>query len=377
MCWRHGRGLLSMLRCLRRILAVIAILIALSVLVPLGYIEGTCRPTTSASAASAPPQLLPAIDEPGYRRKRDNTFFTFPEWYIVYSFEDFGRFLDHSSESHFNYLGHILGFWQSFCTINRAVPAGGESRSEVKTMIYIIGVSYSTEYAIKGVYENTIGRVFEWIRGEARTPQDDYARKVLQDYAAFLYTIPWYKYPFREKLDGLMAISAPTPSPLRTRERDFALGTEYFIKVGYASLIQKALDASDDDEPRDIMFAVATLPPEVLAKEPRLKQVRALTPQWQLVQAPRYKALTEILQSLLDQGFGLAEIAGNHEILITVIAPDAAKLGIKDTTELFSLELDARPGFRRAGLKARIDHLVDINRDLKARGASIEHFYDY
>src|ERR1700688_2759281 len=108
MCWRHGRGLLSMLRCLRRILAVIAILIALSVLVPLGYIEGTCRPTSGASAASAPAIALPAIDGPGYRRKQDNTFFTFPEWYIVYSFEDFGHFLDHSSESHFNYLGHIL-----------------------------------------------------------------------------------------------------------------------------------------------------------------------------------------------------------------------------------------------------------------------------
>ena len=32
---------------------------------------------------------------------------------------------------------------------------------------------------------------------------------------------------------------------------------------------------------------------------------------------------------------------------------------------------------RRAGLKVRIDRLVDINRDLKARGVSIEHFYDY
>ena len=244
-------------------------------------------------------------------------------------------------------------------------------------MIYVIGVSYSAEYAIKGFYENTIGRVFEWIRGEKRTPQDEYARAVLQDYAAFLYTIPWYKYPFREKLDGLMAISTPTPSPLRTWERDFALGTEYFVKIGYASLIQKALDAGGDDEPRDIMFAVATLPPDVLAKEPRIKPIRALTPQWQLVQTPRYKDFTEIVQGLLDQGFGLAEIAGNHEILITVIAPDAAKLDVKDTTELFSLELDAKPGFRRAGLKARIDRLVDINRDLKARGASIEHFYDY
>ena len=174
-----------------------------------------------------------------------------------------------------------------------------------------------------------------------------------------------------------MAISAPTPSSLRSRERDFALGAEYFVKIGYAALIQKALDAGGDEEPRDIMFVVAALPPGALAKEPRIKPIRALNAQWQLVQAPRYKALTEILQGLLDQGFGLAEIAGNHDIFITVIAPDAAKLDIKGTAELFSLELDARPGFRRAGLKARIDRLVDINRELKARGASIEHFYDY
>jgi len=366
-----------MLKWLRRIAAVLAILIALSVLVPMAYIEGACRPESGAAASAAPAAALPAINEAGYRRKQNNTFFTFPEWYIVYSFEDFGRFLDRSSESHFNYLGHIFGFWRSFCTINRAVPATGESLAEVKTMIYVIGISYSAEYAIKGLYENTIGRAFEWIRGEKRTPQDEYARTVLQDYAAFLYTIPWYKYPFHEKLDGLMAISAPTPSNLRSWERDFALGAEYFVKIGYAALIQKALDASGDDEPRDIMFVVAALPPAVLAQEPRIKPVRALTPQWQLVQAPRYKALTEILQGLLDQGFGLAEVAGNDDILITVIAPDAAKLDVKGTTELFSLELDARPGFRRAGLKARIDQLVDINRDLKAKGASIEHFYDY
>jgi hypothetical protein len=366
-----------MLRWLRRILAAVAVLILLAVLVPLAYIEGSCRPAAGVTAFSTPGQTLPAIDEAGYRRKEANTYFTFPEWYIVYSFEDFGRFLDHGSESGFGYISHILGFWRSFCTINRAVPATGESLFEVKSMIYVIGVSYSAEYAIKGFYENTIGRVTEWIRGPARTPQDDYARTVLQDYAAFLYTIPWYKYPFGDKLDGLMAISAPTPSSIRTWERDFALGAEYFVKIGYAKVIQKALDASSDAEPRDIMFVVATLPQDVLAKEPRIKPVRALPPQWQLVQAPRYKDLTEILQSLLDQGYGLAEIAGNHEILVTVIAPKAAKLDVKETTELFSLDLDARPGFRRAGLRARIDRLVDINRDLKARGASIEHFYDY
>ena len=316
-----------MLRWLRRILVVIAILIALSVLVPLAYIEGTCRPSSAAATASAPAVTLPAIDEPGYRRKLDNTFFTFPEWYIVYSFEDFGRFLDRSSESHFNYLGHIFGFWRSFCTINRAVPAAANSLTEVKTMIYIIGISYSVEYAIKGLYENTIGRVFEWIRGEKRTPQDEFGRAVLQDYAAFLYTIPWYKYPFREKLDGLMAISAPTPSQLRSWERDFALGAEYFVKIGYAALIQKALDASGDNEPRDIMFVVATLPPDVLAKEPRIKPVRALNAAMAAGADAALQGFTEILQGLLDQGFGVAEIAGNHEILITVIAPGCRQAG--------------------------------------------------
>src|SRR5438105_5130193 len=174
-----------MLKWLLRLVAGIAILIALSVLAPLAYIEGTCRPSPSAAAVATPPVALPAINEQGYQRKQNNTFFTFPEWYIVYSFEDFGRFLDRSSESRFNYLCHIFGFWRSFCTINRAVPPTDESLADVKTMIYVIGISYSTEYAIKGFYENTIGRVFEWIRGETRTPQDEYARAVLQEYASF------------------------------------------------------------------------------------------------------------------------------------------------------------------------------------------------
>jgi hypothetical protein len=360
-----------------RVLAAIAILLALIVIVPMAYIEGSCGPAASAPAPAAPGPVLPAINETGYRRKLDSTYFTFPEWYIVYSFEDFGRFLDRGNESAFNYGSHILGFWRSFCTINRAVPATSESRFEVKLMIYVIGISYSVEYAIKGLYENTIGRLTEWIRGDARTPQDDFARATVQDYAAFLYTVPWYKYPFGEKLRGLLAISAPTPSWVRTIERDVALGADYGFKIGYAWLIQKALDASSDEEARDIMFVVATLPPQTLAAEPRIKPIRTLTPEWQLVQTPRYKALTDILQSLLDQRIGLAEIAGNREIFITVIAPKTTKLDVKDTTELFSLDLDARPGFRRVGLRAKVDRLVDINRDLKASGAAIEHFYDY
>ena len=366
-----------MRRCLKRGLVAVAILIVLTVVVPLAYIELGCGPAASSAAPVASAPALLAINEAGYRRKLDNTYFTFPEWYIVYSFEDFGRFLDRGSESGFAYRSHIAGFWRSFCTINRAVAPATESRFETKLMIYVIGISYSAEYALKGLYENTIGRVTEWIRGEARTPQDEYARAVLQEYAAFLYTVPWYKYPFGEKLSGLFAISAPTPSWIRTWERNFALGADYFIKIGYAWVIQKGLDATSDAEARDLFFVVATLPPEALAKEPRIKPIRALTPEWQLIQTPRYKAFTDILQSLLDQGINVAEISGNREIFITVVAPKDAKLGVPGVMELFSLDLDAQPGFRRAGLRAKVGNLVAISRDLKAAGATIEHYYDY
>ena len=169
-----------------------------------------------------------------------------------------------------------------------------------------------------------------------------------------------------------MAISAPTPSPIRSRERDFALGAEYFVKIGYAELIQKALDASSDNEPRDIMFVVATLPPERAGEgaahqtDPRARRRNG---SWCRRRATRISPRS--CRACWIRAFRLAEIAGNHEILITVIAPKAAALNVKDTTELFSLDLDAKPGFRRAGLKARIDRLVDINRDLRPRARTL------
>jgi hypothetical protein len=344
--------------------------------IPFVVIEGGCRPGGGAGETASSGSTFNIADA-GYRRNEANTYFTFPEWYIVYSFEDFGRFLDHGSESGFKYGRHILGFWRSFCTINRFAAGRYQNLSDVKTMIYVIGFSYSIEYAIKGAYENTVGRLFEWIRGPKLTPQDEYARAVLQDYAAFLYAIPWYKYSFRDKLAGLRAITAPTPSPARTAERNFALGTEYGIKIGYAALIQKALDAANDDEPREIMFVVKTLSPELLAREPRIKVIRALTPEWQLVLTPRYKDFTEIVKLLLKEGYPIAEIAGNKDILVTAIASDGTMPAIDGVRPLFFLALDAKPGFRRVGIGARVEQLVPIARSLEAAGISIEHFYDY
>ena len=177
--------------------------------------------------------------------------------------------------------------------------------------------------------------------------------------------------------NSTVRLAKPTSNLFRARDRSDAKGLDV---SGLTNVIAVDAEARTADVAGMCTYedlVAATLPPEVLAAEPRIKPVRALSPQWQLVQIPRYKDFTEIVQGLLDRGISLAEIAGNREIMVTVIAPKDARLDVKDAAQLFSLDLDARPGFRRAGLTARIDRLVDINRELKAQGATIEHFYDY
>ena len=362
-----------------RCLAALGIILLLIIVTPIIGIEGFCgAPSAPALAPAAVTPPLPAITEKGYRRPEANTYFTFPEWYIVYSFEDFGRFLDKSSESAFPYVTHIAGFWTSFCTINRTVPKGPVSLFETKLMIYVIGISFTVEYAVKGLYENTVGRLFEWWRGPNPTPEDIYARAVLQDYADFLYTIPWYKFPFMEKLRGLWsATPLGGPSTVRRWERKFSLSTEYLLKAGYAWVIQKGLDATSDDEAREIMLVVRTLPPEALAKEPRIKVLRALDAERQLILVPRYKAFTEIALGLARDNRPIVEIAGNRNMLITVILPDGPSPQVEGLRELFSVPLGAQPGFRRAGFDIKVGDLPRVVKALEGSGATVEHLYDY
>jgi hypothetical protein len=129
----------------------------------------------------------------------------------------------------------------------------------------------------------------------------------------FLYTVPWYKYPFREKLDGLMAISAPTPSRCDLGAR-FRARHRIFLKIGYACADpegarrrRRRRAARHHVRGRD---AAAGRAGEGAAHQadPRADAAMAAGADAALQGLYRNPA------GLLDQGFGLAEIAGNHEI---------------------------------------------------------------
>ena len=96
-----------------------------------------------------------------------------------------------------------------------------------------------------------------------------------------------------------------------------------------------------------------------------------------LIRTPRYQAYTDLLVRLAQRGRDVAEIAGNHRILVTVLAPQAPMPPMAGVTELFEAPIQSRPDRRRIGLDISVDRLAAAIRALEAAGASIEHVYDY
>ena len=66
-------------------------------------------------------------------------------------------------------------------------------------MLWVIGTSFTVENAVKGLYENTVGRITEWISSGEQTDEDLFAYQMNKDYVAFIYDYPWYEFSFTKK----------------------------------------------------------------------------------------------------------------------------------------------------------------------------------
>ncbi|MFN7305828.1 MAG: hypothetical protein ACK5TQ_04520, partial [Acetobacteraceae bacterium] len=125
-------------------------LIALCI-VPVIWVETQCvKPRLSESASFH--SLLPE----NQRRNFVDTFLTYPEWSIVHPYEDFAAVIRERGESAFNYTSHIAGYWTNLCQVYGYATERGEMSIDVRTMLHVIGISFTAEMALKGLWENTI-----------------------------------------------------------------------------------------------------------------------------------------------------------------------------------------------------------------------------
>lgn len=304
---------------------------------------------------------------PDWRRPEEQTFLVLPEWDIVRGAEEAAEVMKSGRPSRFPFFSSIKRFWSTRAVSQRAVR-DRPANTGYQVMIGVIGACYAVEHGLKGLYENTVGRLTE---RETPTKADEALATAAADYAAFLRQAPWYEFPFGKALREFRAASAAGPWSLRRTERR-AYGTVMLGAMGLgAKVIAKATGAAY--APQDLTLRAWARGP--VPKD--FKVLEKLGPDDRLIELPRYAAFQGAMRSLFSAGGRFVEIAGNRRVALTVLAPegwDGARLW---DGALGSWPVYSRPGTRRFALAVPVNQLHLALADLAGTGATIEHVYDY
>ncbi len=341
-------------------LILLLVILVIGLLTPVGYNEIACRGDVMDEAFE--PQIA-AEDH----RDESATYLTYPEWHIVFAYDDYAKVLETGNPHEFGYWRSISGFWSALCNLTETADNHGGA-PETKNMVYVIGVSFTAELLAKAAYEETIGRFFTWVGG--RSASDKASAQMARDYAEFLHQIPWYKYDFPSDIAELKAIG---PETLRDRERQFALGLEFGAKAQYAKAIAKAVETTGQAK-LTIRSIVNNLTVEELRGIDGVTVIRA-TPDGTEIDTPRYAAFTDILRQIAAKGGRISEIAGNDEIMITITGFDRPDI-LADLPVLATLQRQGYDDLRWL-VDVQLTDLHTVIRALEGTDATLEHIFDY
>ena len=334
--------------------------------------------SAAVAAGAAPPAADKAAAPAEHIRGVEQTFLTYPEWFLVFSPAEYARYVARSSPDTFPFLGHVGQFWQGYAAVTRESHARGDAlNAGYHLMVMVIGVSTSIEYTLRSVYERLWGRLSQATSGAA-TAEDMYAARAAQAYVDFIRELPWYLYDFNGDLKALWTeVPWTGPDMPRKWERRFALTTEYGIKALYGELIKLAT-GSIYDKPLLVTAVVVRPEPQPDASLPELRVLDRLADGDTLVTVPRYESFTTYAKALAGKGLDFTEIAGNRSIiLVSLIGPDAWRPTEGIDRLLFEQPILTEPGRKRIVSTVKVGRLAAALREWAAAGVQVEHLFDY
>ncbi len=249
-------------------------------------------------------------------------------------------------------------------------------------MIGVIGASYTVEYFFKGLYETTVGSVTASLTSEgewkAATGEDRFIQQVAKDYAAFIHATPWYEYPFGARLKDLWTATGPAEGPLLRRwERRFEFTTELLFKAAWGWAIKQGTQAGYDPEALEVQAWVKKGSQDLASLAPTIKVLEQLDDRSYLMALPRYEPFKQAVQTLIAHDARLVEVAGNEQILLTILAP-------RDWDDLYHRGMTVcewtiltEPQRKRVALLVPIAQLHETLPSLDREGLVLDHLYDY
>jgi hypothetical protein len=339
------------------------------------------KPTVGALPAIAQLQrnVAPDIGEKN-RRPLEVAYFSYPEWYIVWSYEERAQFLPKNLPSGFPYFASIGQYWRSYCFICGLTQSRHQFNFGGHLSSFVLGGSLALEYSIRGAYEQTVGRASEWSSSHELVEEDAYAARVAREYADFVYIRPFYEFHFAHALKQLWK---ETPlwgkHPIRKWERKAILSVDYGLESIYAGMLEKASHLTYGVE-SDETYTWIEYAPEALFREfPRIRNVKQVAPQTFVVSIPRYQEFTDLAVKLANKDVQFVQIAGNDEIMLTVVAPKEWNydLAANEGSRLFTESFLTQSGVKRIALECPVRSLRSVLNHLASNEVKIEHIYDY
>ena len=341
--------------------------------------------TAQRMAANLPAEARIALDSlTGYARKEASEYLTHPEWDLVYGSEAYARWLEAAKRpSGFPYVGSVGTFWRSYAGTYDAAKSRYDVDMGTHVMLNVIGVSTAIEYGLKGLYENTIGRLSEFNMPAGGTAEDRYAAKVARDYAKLITTKGWYEFPFMDAFRGLWTdVPLTGPGFLRKWERRFALSAEYLVKAAYARLIGAGTAAgyAPDELTRHVVAVGWSEALDAsIGGDAHFKKVRDLDRGYSLLSVGRYDPYRDALLALSDHAdcVRIAEIAGSEVVTIAGTAPAAWQTPPR-TSVVVAYRQPDEPARTRMLLRVQARDLLDVLKAVRGEKAFVvEHIYDY
>jgi FAD/FMN-containing dehydrogenase len=317
----------------------------------------------------------------GYLRDEGQTFLTHPEWYIVYSSDEYADWLQTKLPTSFPYVASIGQFWANYREARALTSNAYPFNFGYHVMLWVIGTSYSAELMLKGLYENTIGRFSGWTAGHQLSDEDRFAARVAADYGKFIHIRPWYEYKFTHELGGLWGdVPLWGAHEFRKLERRFFLTIEYGIKAIYATVIEKATRAAYTPQDDRMQFAAVGWSDSLARAYPTIESRGKLDSVHTLLAAPRYDAFRDLMLELgrAHAPVQLTEIAGNDDILITGVAPSDWRSADYRARVVYTMTLPSDIARKRVTMRVRVSDLVSVLGAIGEEGKlKVDHIYDY
>lgn len=308
-----------------------------------------------------------------HRRPVDQTFLTFPEWFLVFSPEEFARFTQGHEATNFPFFGHIVQFWQGYGAVSQVILGRYPFNPGYHVMVMVIGTSTTAEYLVRGVYESVVGRLTGALG--PTTDEDRFTAEYAKKYVDFIRIEPWYKFDFVGELKYLWReTSLLGANPIRKWERKYYLTTELLGKAAYGWLIKLGTQAAYDPTIDWTAVVVDRLPEaakecQVLEKYPDGSA---------LVLLPRYAAFADTSSRLAREGVSFREVAGNQgSVVLSILAPSSERFAVAVNQVILTQPILTERPLMRFVIAVPIRELGHALKVFSSAPFTLEHVFDF